>query len=77
MPEPELQTSSSEKSCGVGGCGLSFKPKRFVIGAVVGAGLGFAYWYFVGCQSGHCPITSSPIASSLYGAGMLAVLLGL
>jgi hypothetical protein len=41
---------------------------RMVIGAVVGAVLGFAWYKFVGCQSGACPITSNPWISTLYGA---------
>jgi hypothetical protein len=36
----------------------------------VGAGgaLGFAYYYFIGCASGACPISSNPYISTLYGA---------
>lgn len=39
-----------------------------------GGALGFAYYYFIGCASGGCPITSSPYISTLYGAfvGFLA-----
>jgi hypothetical protein len=39
---------------------------RIIIGAVVGGGLGFAYYKFVGCSTGTCPLTSNPIISSLY-----------
>lgn len=35
---------------------------------LLGAGVGFTYYAFVGCSSGTCPITSSPVYSSLYGA---------
>ena len=35
---------------------------------VFGAGLGFAYYYFIGCRSGACPITSNPWISTAYGA---------
>ncbi len=42
--------------------------KRFLIGAVIGAGLGLAYYSFIGCQSGGCPITSNPYISTAYGA---------
>lgn len=34
----------------------------------VGAGGGFAYYYFIGCASGTCPITSNPWISTAYGA---------
>jgi len=36
-------------------------------GALIGAVAGFLYWKFVGCSSGSCAITSSPVNSSLYG----------
>jgi len=39
-------------------------------GAVLGAATGYAYWYYIGCMSGSCAITSSPINSSLYGGVM-------
>ena len=41
---------------------------RIVIGALLGAGLGFAYYKFIGCSSGTCPLTSHPVIASLYGA---------
>ena len=41
-----------------------------IIGVVLGGVAGFLYWKFVGCSSGTCPITSSPLYSSLYGATM-------
>jgi len=44
----------------------------FVMGGGV---LGFAYYKVVGCRTGACPITSSPIISTLYGA-VLGFLLG-
>ena len=40
---------------------------RILIGALVGGGLGFAYYKFVGCSTGTCPLTSNPIISTLYG----------
>lgn len=39
-----------------------------VLPIVAGAGLGFAYYYFIGCRTGTCPITGNPYISSLYGA---------
>jgi len=47
---------------------------RWGIAVLAGGGLGFAYWYFIGCTSGGCAITSSPVNSSLYGA-LMGVLL--
>ncbi|HUM51717.1 MAG TPA: DUF6132 family protein [Chitinophagales bacterium] len=39
-----------------------------IIGILMGAFAGFAYYYFVGCASGTCSITSRPINSTMYGA---------
>lgn len=54
-----------------------FLKKRWpmLLGVVVGAIGGFLYWRYVGCDSGGCPITSSPVNSSLWGA-VLGGLLG-
>ncbi len=41
-----------------------------ILPVVLGAGAGFAYYYFIGCASGTCPITSNPYISTGYGAGM-------
>ena len=35
---------------------------------VLGALGGFAYYTFIGCTSGTCPITSNPYISTGYGA---------
>jgi hypothetical protein len=42
--------------------------------AVIGAGVGFAYWRFIGCTSGTCPITANWHTSTLMGGliGLLA-----
>ena len=40
------------------------------IGVVVGLMAGYAYYYFVGCASGTCAITSKPVNSTLYGGLM-------
>lgn len=42
--------------------------KLTVVGVIVGAISGFLYYYFVGCASGTCGITSSPVNSTLYFA---------
>jgi Family of unknown function (DUF6132) len=41
---------------------------RITIGVVAGGVLGFAYYKFVGCASGTCPLTSNPFISTLYGS---------
>ena len=43
---------------------------KIILGTVAGGILGFAYYYFIGCKSGACPITGNPYISLLYGAGM-------
>ena len=47
---------------------------KLIIGAVVGGGLGFAYYRFVGCSTGTCPLTSHPVVSSIYGAVLGALI---
>jgi hypothetical protein len=42
--------------------------------AIAGAGLGFAYYYFIGCTGGSCPIQSNPYVSAIYG-GVVGLLL--
>lgn len=49
----------------------------YFIGAALGAVAGYIYWQEVGCLSGTCMITSKPVNSTLYGAAMGALLLGL
>ena len=48
---------------------LQYIKKQWIIiaGAALGALGGYLYWYFIGCNSGTCPITSSPLNSTLYG----------
>ena len=43
---------------------------KIIAGILIGGLLGFAYYKFVGCATGSCPITSSPYSSTLYGAVM-------
>ncbi|OGV01723.1 MAG: hypothetical protein A3J84_05730 [Ignavibacteria bacterium RIFOXYA2_FULL_37_17] len=39
-----------------------------ILPVLAGAVLGYAYYYFIGCRTGSCPITGSPYISTLYGA---------
>lgn len=39
-----------------------------IIGIILGAIGGYLYWHYIGCVSGTCPITSSPIMSTIWGA---------
>ncbi len=49
---------------------LLTKHSGLIVGILSGALAGFFYWYFVGCNSGSCAITSSPYNSTIYGAVM-------
>lgn len=41
---------------------------KTVTGIVIGALVGYAYYRFVGCASGACPLTSNPWITTTYGA---------
>lgn len=43
---------------------------RPFIAVLVGGLVGFLYYYFVGCKSGSCSITSDPYISALWGGLM-------
>ncbi|MDQ7816720.1 MAG: DUF6132 family protein [Melioribacteraceae bacterium] len=45
-----------------------------VLPVLGGAVLGYSYYYFIGCYSGTCPITSNPYISTFYGALIAAIL---
>lgn len=47
---------------------IKFIIAPLIIGAVIGAIGGFLYWYFIGCTTGTCPISSSPVISTIWGA---------
>lgn len=51
---------------------MSFIKKYFLIitGIAAGAIGGYLYYFYVGCASGTCAITSNPVNSSIYGAVM-------
>lgn len=44
--------------------------KKRILIILLGAGAGFAYYYFIGCYNGACLIQSNPYLSSVYGAAM-------
>lgn len=53
------------------------KHKLTILGIIVGAVGGYAYYHFVGCSSGSCSITSRPLNSTVYGALMGGLLLSI
>lgn len=46
------------------------KNKLTLLGIAAGALGGYLYYYFIGCASGSCAITSNPLNSTLYGSVM-------
>jgi xanthine/uracil permease len=48
-----------------------------IIGIILGAIGGYLYWHYIGCVSGTCPITSSPIMSTIWGALLGGLLLSM
>lgn len=60
---------------------FKLKVKKMVIlklaaGIIIGGLAGFAYYKFVGCRTGACPITSNPWISTGYGI-VLGILIAL
>jgi hypothetical protein len=53
------------------------KYKLTLLGLALGLVGGYIYYYFVGCQSGTCAITSSPVNSTIYGGFIGSVLLNI
>lgn len=49
----------------------------YLVGILVGGVGGYLYWYHIGCSSGTCPITASPIMSIIWGALMGGIVLNL
>jgi hypothetical protein len=49
-------------------------PSHVLVSTLGGAAFGYGYYRLVGCRSGVCPLTSSAVRSTLYGAfmGLLA-----
>lgn len=48
-----------------------------LLGAAIGGAAGYAYYFYIGCVSGTCPITSSPVMSVIWGAVIGGLLLSL
>jgi hypothetical protein len=46
------------------------KYATLITGIMSGGTAGYAYYYWIGCASGTCAITSQPVNSTLYGALM-------
>lgn len=46
---------------------------KIVLPVFIGAMGGYAYYHYIGCVSGTCPITSNPYISTAYGAGVGAM----
>jgi len=46
---------------------LGFLPLLHLIGIVAGGLGGYAYFYFIGCRTGTCSITSNPWLSVVWG----------
>ncbi|MFO8087413.1 MAG: DUF6132 family protein [Bacteroidales bacterium] len=45
-------------------------PLLSIIGLAIGLLGGYLYYYFIGCNSGSCPITSNPNISMIWGAAI-------
>lgn len=48
---------------------------KFILGLVGGALLGYAYYYFIGCRGGSCPLWADPWRSTLVGMAFGGILL--
>ncbi len=38
------------------------------IGVIIGGVAGYLYYFYIGCASGSCPLTTNPWITTLYGA---------
>jgi hypothetical protein len=48
---------------------------RIIVGALIGAGIGFAMYKFIGCRTGACPLTGNPFVAMLLW-GLMGALVG-
>ena len=51
--------------------------KRRFFSIIIGGLTGYLYYYFVGCRTGTCAITSNPTISTIYGAVLLGLIVEL
>ena len=49
----------------------------YLIGGLLGGIGGYLYWYYIGCSSGTCPITSSPTMSVIWGGLLGAIVVNM
>ena len=42
-------------------------PLPTIFGVLIGGGVGFAWYRWISCSSGACPMLSNPYTSTLYG----------
>ncbi len=49
---------------------------RMIIGAAIGAVVGFAIYRFIGCRTGVCPLNSNPYISVLIWSVLGALVAG-
>ncbi len=52
---------------------LTTKRKALLLGRIclpilIGGTAGYLYYHYIGCVSGHCPITGNPYISTIYGS---------
>ena len=43
---------------------------RLALGVAIGGALGYAWYRLVGCSTGTCPLTATPLRAISYGAVM-------
>ncbi|TAH39942.1 MAG: hypothetical protein EYC69_12620 [Bacteroidetes bacterium] len=56
---------------------LLFRYKYVLLGVIIGAIAGYMYYFYIGCASGTCGITSKPVNSTLYGGLMGGLLMNM
>jgi hypothetical protein len=53
---------------------MNYKKYAKYLSIPLGGVAGYLYYFYIGCQSGSCPIQSNPYYSVLYGALLGAIL---